>query len=273
MFPRFRLAALLAAAVGGPYVASETEWGRSASTSVTNMMRDINELRPVSTRSGAGFYSSSSEGGGGQYAKHAHHEVEALRNTQSERFRYDRDLARKLGGIPQQPGTEPELVGARINDLREVMRFDISPDWVINRFARVSTVLADLNLEGLRVPIVTGTRADDLAGTLTYYFDKQGKLQRLTIHGFTGHPAKLAGTMMQHYGLQNEPSLEAGVYTRRWNGLPVHFLRMTHAPVVYSDAVHQKYTVFLELNQPNLAYGISDQAKRIVASDRGSGRW
>ena len=212
-------------------------------------------------------------GDGAQYANHAHHEVETLRKTRSDQFRYEQELARKLGGIPRHSGTEPELVGARISDLREVMRFDISPDWVINRFARVSTVLADLSMEGLRVPVVTGTQADDLAGTLTYYFDKQGTLQRLTIHGFTGHPAKLVGTMTRHYGLQSEPSLEAGVYTRRWNGLPVHFLRLTHAPVVYSDAVHQKYTVFLELNQPNLAYGISSEAKRIVASDRGSGRW
>ncbi len=132
------------------------------------------------------------------------------------------------------------------------MRFDISPDWLMQRFSRVSTVLADLQLEGLRVPIVTGTRADDLAGTLTYYFDRTDKLQRVTLHGFTGDPNRLVGTMTQHYGMSREPSLEAGVYTKRWNGQPVHFLRMTHAPVVYSDAIHQKYTVFLELNQPNL---------------------
>ena len=193
------------------------------------------------------------------------HEVETLRRSHTDQFRYDEELARKLGGLPPQPGSEPELVVRRVGDLREVLRFDISPDWVINRFSRVSTVLADLNLKGLRVPIVTGTRADDMAGTLTYYFDHRGALQRVTIHGFTGHPAKLVGTMTQFYGLQSEPALEAGVYTRRWNGLPVHFLRMTHAPVVYSDAVHQKYTVFLELNQPNLAYGISDEAKRVVS--------
>ena len=167
----------------------------------------------------------------------------------------------------------PTLVGTRINDLREVMRFDISPEWVIQRFARVSTVLADLQLEGLRVPIVTGTRVDDMAGTLTYYFDGAGRLQRVTMHGFTGDPARLVGAMTQHYGLTREPSLEAGVFTKRWNGKPVHFLRLTHAPVVHADAVHQKYTVFLELNQPNLAYGISYEARRIVDSDRLSGRW
>jgi hypothetical protein len=79
--------------------------------------------------------------------------------------------------------------------------------------------------------------------------------------------------MTEHYGLQSESSLEAGVFTKRWNAIPIHFLRLTHAPVVYADAVHQKYTVFLELNQPNLAYGISDEAKKIVAADRSTGRW
>jgi len=271
MFSRARWIALLTAAAGGPYVASETDWGRSMSTSVTSVLRDAPEK---GGDGGQGFFGSPASGGSSQtYATHSHHEVETLRKAGNQRYRYDHELARKLGAIPPQPEATPELVGSRVNDLREVMRFDISPDWVINRFARVSTVLADLSLEGLRVPIVTGTRADDMAGTLTYYFDRRGTLQRLTVHGFTGDPAKLVHTMTEFYGLQPEPALEAGVYTRRWNGHPVHFLRMTHAPVVYSDAIHHKYTVFLELNQPNMAYGISDEAKRIVASDRGSGRW
>ncbi len=141
-----------------------------------------------------------------------------------------------------------------MTDLREVMRFDISPEWVIGRFSRVSTVLpTETKLEALRVPIVTGTRVDDLAGTLTYYFDGSGKLQRVSLHAFTGDPNRLVGAMTQHYGLQKEPALEAGVFTKRWNGVPIHFLRLSHTSVVHADALHQKYTVFLELNQPNSA--------------------
>ena len=207
------------------------------------------------------------------YTGNAHHEVEQLRRINADRYRYDDQLAKKLGAVKNESGSAPQLAGAPISDLREVMRFDISPDWLTQRFSRVSTVLADPQLEGLRVPLVTGTRVDDLAGTLTYYFDRVDKLQRVTLHGFTGDPNRLIGTMTQHYGMSPEPSLEAGVYTKRWNGEPVHLLRMSHAPVVYSDAIHQKYTVFLELNQPNLAYGISHQARRIVSSDRMSGRW
>ena len=287
MLTPFRLIVLLCVAAVTPYIASETEFGRSTVTRLTNLLRSDSNKRPTdgtltSWNSGSAWQSDSSGYGGSQsyggsasdstYANHSHYEVEKLRRSAPDQYRYDEQLARKLGGIPQgQPS--PSLVGARIPDLREVMRFDISPDWVIQRFSRVSTVLADLSLQGLRVPVVTGTQADDLAGTLTYYFDKGGKLQRLTVHGFTGSPENLVGTLTQHYGLKHEPALEAGVYTKRWNGQPTHFLRLTHAPVVYSDAVHQKYTMFLELNHPNLAYGISNEARRIVTADRATGRW
>jgi hypothetical protein len=270
MFRRLRTAAILAVAAGGPYLASETEWGKSAMSTVSGVQsQDNNGASTGYANAGDDRAFTNAVG----YANHAHYEIEKLRRTDMDRYRYDEQLAKKLGGINADSDSKPHLVGSRVDDLREVMRFDISPDWVLQRFARVSTVLADLQLEGLRVPIVTGTRADDLAGTLTYYFDRTGKLQRVTLHGFTGDPNRLVGTMTQNYDMSREPSLEAGVYTKRWNGQPVHFLRMTHAPVVYSDAIHQKYTVFLELNQPNLIYGISPEARRIVNSDRMSGRW
>lgn len=258
MISKFKTAALLTAAAGGPYVASETQWGQS--------LIDLG-----GTSSSSVYYDGDATLVGG--AVHSHHETETLRKVDPARYRLDEDLARRLGAIPADPAATPQLTGHHVNDLREVMRFDIGPDWVIGRFSRVSTVLADLKLEGLRVPIVTGTLASDMAGTLTYYFDHQSKVQRTTFHGFTGDPSKLVQTMTQFYGLAAEPNLEAGVFTKRWNGTPVHFLRLTHAPVVYSDAVHQKYTVFLELNQPSLAYGISEEARRIVTTDRSTGRW
>jgi hypothetical protein len=285
MIPRIRTLALLAgtAFVGGPYVASETQFGRDT-------LRDLTANLPKTSRLVSSSYDSSDAYSGGinydsydpanepelydvDYANHSHHEVEKLRRDDVSRFRYDEDIARKLGALPANPQATPSFTGGMIPDLREVMRFDITPDWVIGRFSRVTTVLADTRLQGLRVPIVTGTAASDIAGTLTYYFDHKHTLQRLTVHGFTGDPGKIVGIMTGPYGLESNPALEAGVYTKRWNGVPVHFLRLTHAPVVYSDAVHQKYTVFLELNQPSLVYGISEEAQRIISSDRGSTRW
>ncbi|MEM6980051.1 MAG: DUF6690 family protein [Planctomycetota bacterium] len=279
LLPIRRLAhvAVLTTAAATPYVASETEWGQTASQSISGTIgRQTGSWWPSNW-----FGGTEAAVVGGQtnplhsdrYPVHAHHQVETLRPVASTQYRYDTQMAQKLGALPAEPQAMPSLVGQNVQDLREVLRFDLKTSDVLARFSRVSTVLAELSLEGLRVPIVTGTQTDDLAGTLTYYFDRAGMIQRINLHGFTGNPERLRELLATHYGLQTEPTLEAGVLTKRWNGVPVHFLRMTHAPVVYSDAVHQKFTVFLELNQPNLAYGISEEAKRIVATDQWTGRW
>lgn len=254
MFPRFRTAALIATATGIPYVATQTDMGRDTVAMVSESVQ-------------SGSVSGGAEPG------HAHHEVETLITATSGQYRYDTPLYQDLGQAKLDHEEGPSIVGAPVTDLREVMRFDITPTWVIERFTRVSTVLADVRLKALRVPIVTGTRVDDLAGTLTYYFDGSGKVQRVTMHAFTGDPTRLVGAMTQHYGMTHEPTLEAGVFTKRWNGIPIHFLRLTHSSVVHADALHQKYTVFLELNQPDLPFGLSAEAKRIVEHDRMSGRW
>lgn len=267
LFSRFKIFTLLAATAGTGYVSTQTEWGRDATSSVTESLQTV-------TASYADDETTATLASESESAIHPLHEIEQLRRLAPKRYRYDEPTQQALRQREDgEPIPAPKLVGSRVDDLREVMRFDISPSWVIQRFARVSTVLGDLNLEGFRVPIVTGTRPDDLAGTLTYYFDRSDRLQRLTIHGFTGDPRRLVGTMTQFYGLVHEPSLEAGVYTKRWNGHPVHFLRLSHAPIVLAEEIHQKYTVFLELNDPNLAYGISPEARQIVDSDRKSGRW
>ena len=280
--------ALLAAAVGIPYTASETEFGRSSVRMLSNGVQAVSA--PMED------YLASSRGS--ELGDNTHRDVEGIWEQTIDRYRYSTapevvsshgrlvstsKTSPGNGTIPGEPVlgspgggstiSGPTLVGRPVSDLREVLRFDISPQWVTDRFSRVTTVLADLQLDGLRVPMVTGTGPDDLAGSISYYFDQSDRLQRVMLHGFTGDPNAVITAMTEHYGLQSEPSLEAGVYTKRWNGMPVHFLRITRAPIVYSDALHHKFTVFLELNQPDLRYGISPEAQRIVASDRSTGRW
>ncbi|MBB3209407.1 hypothetical protein FHS27_005247 [Rhodopirellula rubra] len=270
--------AVLAVAAGTPYVANETEWGREATATITSQINgeagSLTASAPWSSAAGeAPVGGVVQTPGSDRYPVHSHHQVETLRPVSSSRYRYEEDIARKLGAMPEDANATPSLAGNNVADIREALRFDLTPPMILNRFSRVSTVLADLQLEGLRVPVVTGIRSDDLAGTLTYYFDRSGSIQRINLHGFTGDAQRMISTLTSHYGLEGEKALDAGVYTRRWNGIPVHLLRITHAPVVFSDAVHQKYTVFLELNQPNLKYGISEEARRIIQTDRWTGRW
>lgn len=283
---------LLAAAVGVPYTASETDIGRATVNLLSSGAKSVSA--PVED------YLASSRGS--EFGVNTHRDVERIWEDTVGQYRYSTtpqvvtptgrmvSSSNRAEGSPDLSsggalspagaagkvnltGAQPSLVGRPVSDLREVLRFDISPQWVTERFSRVTTVLAELHLDGLRVPLVTGTGPNDLAGSISYYFDHSAQLQRVMLHGFTGDPSTVVATMTQHYGLQSEPSLEAGVYTKRWNGMPVHFLRITRAPVVYSDALHHKFIVFLELNQPDLRYGISPEAQRMVTADRSTGRW
>lgn len=255
MLPSLRKVILFTAAASTPYLLTETEIGRGAVDTLISTVSSSPQLD-----------SDSNESTGPQ------HDMERLITAGSKRYRYEQPLAQDLGQ-KTSINSDSGIVGRPVTDLREVMRFDITPEWVMNRFSRVSTVLAEIRLKALRVPIVTGTRVDDLAGTLTYYFDGKDQLQRVSIHALTGDPQRLIGSMTENYGMKQEPNLEAGIYTKRWNGLPVHFLRLSRSSVVHSDALHQKYTVFLELNQPDLPFGLSQEAKKIVEYDRQNGRW
>jgi hypothetical protein len=246
MMRQIATAGAIAAAIGGPYVVSESGFGRAAKDSVSGVFGAAEQV--VANRSADG---------------NAHHATERLWD--------DRIGERDLDNFYQ---TELKtLAGGPVADFRDVLRFDIRPDWVDGHFARVTTVLSDLQLEGMRVPVVTGTRTDDIAGTLTYFFRHDHRLQRVTLHGFTGDPNRLIRTMTEFYGMKQRSTLDTGVYTLEWNGGPTSVLKVTRAPVMYADAIRNQHTVFLELNQPHMEYGLSPEAKRIVTADWSTGRW
>ena len=75
----------------------------------------------------------------------------------------DRRLAIPAGPSPLETLPTPTLA--------EVLRFDVTVEWVMQRWPRVSTGLPYLQLQGYRVPLVSGTSLRDVAGSLTYYFN------------------------------------------------------------------------------------------------------
>lgn len=179
-------------------------------------------------------------------------------------------------GVPtiQQLQQQPTSVGGgEVHDLREVLRFDIAPHWLPQRFSRVSTVLSNVQMDGLRVPLITGTRPTDLAGTLTYYFDANQSLRRINLHGLTGDPSQLAALMVQYYGLQPEQSLGGQLFTTRWNNRIANLLQIAPAPVIYAGADHSKYIVFLELNQTSTSFGLSQEASDMLQNAQATRRW
>jgi hypothetical protein len=187
-------------------------------------------------------------------------------------------------GVPSEYGygaraQHPQLVsadsvaGPPVRELSEVIRFDIPPSWVTSRWPRVTTALSETGMEGLRVPVVTGTQVDDLAGSLTYYFDHQHRVQRLTFEGFTGDDRRLVALVTQDFGLQPAPTLHAGMYAAWWNAVPTSVLRVSRAPVITSASPHAQLQVFLELNRPGMHFGLSPAAHEILKKDRATFRW
>jgi len=179
-------------------------------------------------------------------------------------------------GVPslQQLQRQPTAIGGgNVQDLREVLRFDVTPVWLTQRFSRVTTVLSNVQLDGMRVPLITGTQTTDLAGTLTYYFDSRQSVRRINLHGLTGDPSQLANLMVQFYGLKPEQSLGGQLYTYRWNNQVNSVLHLSPAPIVYSGADHSKFVVFLELNQADSNMGLSQEASEILNNLQSTRRW
>jgi len=178
-----------------------------------------------------------------------------------------------LESIPQVDTLPTTVEGPPVQDFGEVIRFDVDPRWVTDRWSRVTTVLAEYNLEGLRVPFVSGTKLDDIAGALTYYYDKSHQLQRITLNGYTGDERRLARFVQQSFGLEPAPSLYAGLYLTRWNGQPKSAMVVRLAPVVVSAAPHNRLEVLLEINRPNQYYDLSNSFQQFLSNGRKNERW
>ncbi|MCR4415283.1 MAG: hypothetical protein NUV77_22965 [Thermoguttaceae bacterium] len=157
---------------------------------------------------------------------------------------------------PRVPGSDPSLrfEGPNPLGLAEAFRFDITAGWILTRWPRVSAGLAELRLQGYRVPLVTGTGQDDLAGALTYYFNPRQQVQRITFQGTTGDARKLIQFLVtQHrFGrrLTNDPRIfRYEVPGPR--GEPVSWLEIRPAQVVKSSEPYHRFEVALVIERPD----------------------
>jgi hypothetical protein len=308
----FGAAAVLAAAIGGPYAAFETETGTSLRRSLFNAGSELSSggaqeqsnsfasndsyaLNALNGNLGAPWVSNAniaysaapqnltnSTYANGAPVPGVHPTampsgiLESRQGPSSAVPGGTNQLWDYTLGVPtiQQLQQQPSSVGGgEVHDLREVLRFDIAPHWLPQRFSRVSTVLSNVQMDGLRVPLITGTRPTDVAGTLTYYFDANQSLRRINLHGLTGDPSQLATLMVQFYGLQPEQSLGGQLFTTRWNNRIANLLQIAPAPVIYAGADHSKYIVFLELNQASTNFGLSQEASDLLQNAQATRRW
>ena len=235
---------LLAGAAGGPYMLFETEAGKQAAGGMS-------QLAGVSTSSG----------------------------TSSDSFSFGAGPAgppslTDPSGYMLNPATvEHDMQQPAIHKLQEVLRFDIAPGWVFERFPRVSTVLADTQLDGLRVPLITGTAPSDIAGTLTYSFDRYKRLQRVVVQGMTGDATRFMAELQQQYQMQQVPSLGGVLYLLSWNGKATSIVYIEPAAVIYADSPYARFDVLIELNQAGLEYGLSPEARQLLDAGKRTQRW
>ncbi len=142
---------------------------------------------------------------------------------------------------------------APMPSLDEVLRFDVTVDWVMQRWPRVSTGLPHLQLHGYRVPLVTGTAIGDVAGSLTYYFNARQQVQRITLRGTTGDPRVLIGLVTGRYHFARRLTNDPGVAlyeTVDSNNRPAGVLKIRSASVIKSNRPYMRFEVDLVIDRP-----------------------
>lgn len=236
---------LLAGATGGPYMLFETDAGKQAADTASRVAGWTSGSASETPDPGKLVGLTSPAAGEEYYGNH----------------------------LLNRPIVEHDLQQPAIHSLGEVLRFDITPGWVLQRFPRVTTVLADTELDGLRVPLVTGTTPSDIAGTLTYSFDRYHRLQRLTLHGTTGDATRFMGELQQQYQMQQVPALGGLLYLLSWNGKPTSIVHVEPAAVIYADSPYARFNVLIELNQAGLEYGLSREARQLLDAGKNTRRW
>src|SRR5437762_1699241 len=133
--------------------------------------------------------------------------------------------------------------------IEQAFRFDLTPQWVSSRWPRVSTVLGEPEQLGMRVALVTGTRPDDVAGSLTYYFDPHHQLQRITFEGLTRDPRRLLSAMVTPYGLKSLPTTGAAHYIAGDPDHPTSEVIVEHLPVLVADPEAPRAEVSVDLRR------------------------
>jgi hypothetical protein len=180
----------------------------------------------------------------------------SLFSTKSGVGRTSADASANDPSTPPHPtsGGAPVSVSADatpVVELHEAIRFDVTTAWVLGRWPRVSAGLAELEMHGYRVPLVTGTRPDDLAGSLTYYFNRDQRIARITFHGSTGDARKLVALLATRFGFIRVLTDDASLflYEVKENGKPISELRIKPAKIVRADSPHSRFEVSLRMSR------------------------
>src|SRR5204862_1183718 len=102
------------------------------------------------------------------------------------------------------------------------------------------TVAGDPKQLGMRVALVSGTRPDDVAGSMTYYFDEYHRLQRITFTGLTQDARRLLAAVVTPNGLKSQPTTHAAHYIAGDPQKPTSEVIVRHMPTLVSNSAHAR---------------------------------
>jgi len=155
--------------------------------------------------------------------------------------------------LPQGTPAPSTSATASLPKLSEVLRFNVTVEWVMRRWPRVSTGLPHLQLQGYRVPLVTGTGLSDVAGSLTYYFNARQEVQRITLRGTTGDPGALVGLVAKRHRFARRLTNNPGVVLYESvdsSNRSVGSLKIQSAKVIRADQPYTRFEVDLAMDRP-----------------------
>ena len=160
--------------------------------------------------------------------------------------------------LAMQPAAPP--VFQPVGDYRELLRFDVYPNWVKSRWGRVSTAPYEPGLTGMRVAVVTGVSPTDLSGSLTYYFDDTHRVQKIQFVGTTDDTSRLVSQFTHQFGFKTYKSLNAGFYVAGSFNNPKGVLKLGH-PVSIQTRRSGQVMVYFEILAPNSKFRLSDKSQ------------
>lgn len=261
------LPVLLAGAIGLPYLISQN----------TEEVPQTDPSQTVAQQSGfsvPAFSASTSFPLSNQAQPNSFGTPTQLPQSSGSAWNQNPGIPASLAGYPSTvvlPGNanSPNFAAAPMEflpttNLAEIIRFDVNPDWVKKRWPRVSLAPQNEDLHGMRVALVTGTNASDLHGSLTYHFDRNQRLQRVSFQGWTGDASRLLNLLSQQYDFKQKPTHLAGLYAASSWGRTKSALLMQHPDVIRSDTPTQQLGIVLEINNPNGSFALSPYVQGIV---------
>ena len=159
-------------------------------------------------------------------------------------------LSPQIPGSPTAAARVP-LNGTQFTSIDQVLRFDVSKEWVYQNWDRKSTGPTDVGLFSVRVPLAMAPQLYALAGSLTYFFNAQGQVEHISFRGRTGDSTQLVQLMTSRYQFQRvgSPTGEQ-VFQAQYDGQVQSELRTHPESVLWLNSPNQSIAVELELARP-----------------------